>query len=484
MAMKEYARDGLNGFVESAKQAAELIRAQNGILVASHIDADGISAAGIASTSLDRLGIDHEVIFIKSMDPEAAEMLRARNTFVWLTDLGSSSLGLLQGITGVISDHHIPDNPLPVEKRGNILEYCKDQGTPGELVQVNPHIYGRDGTSEMSGAGATLALALAISPDNADMAPLAIVGAVGDMQDNDGMGLVGLNREIALLAQDTGLLAVDKDIRFFGRETRGLARFLLYGLEKSIPGLDVEEGVVEFLRRNGIRLQDARGRWRVWVDLSESEKRKVIAALEDHLELVGMASDINLVGEVYSLLNERPGSGFYDAKEFSTMLNSCGRYDRGELGLKLAKGDREGALKEAAEMRRGHRRNLVSSLEIVKDMGLEETPHLFWFNSGDRIRDTVVGTVAGMYLKSIGGEKPILAFASIDDTKVKASIRCSQELVDKGLDLSAVMGQACKAVGGEGGGHKIAAGATVPRGMERAFVEAVEKALAAAWPSQ
>jgi len=479
-------KDDLSCFVSTARRAADMILEQRIVLLVSHIDADGISAAGIASTALDRLGIEHECIFAKSIDPETSDLLRSRDMFVWLTDLGSSSLGLLSGIRGVISDHHIPDNPVSIEKRGNILAYSEysQEGHPG-LVQVNPHFFGRDGTSDLSGAGATFALGLALSQENADLAPLAIVGAVGDMQDKEGRGLVGLNRDIALLGESMGLLSLEKDIRFFGRETRGLSRFLLYGLEKPVPGLDVEEGVVEFLRKLDVKMEDRRGRWRVWVDLSISEKRRVISALEEYLEKVGMALEIAcLQGEVYSLLAEKPGSGFYDAKEFATMLNSCGRYDRGDLGLRLAKGDRKGALREAADMRRGHRKNLVSSLDIVRDMGVEETPHLMWFNAGNRIRDTVVGTVAGMYMKSICGEKPMMAFANIDDVKVKASIRCTQSLVDRGLDMSAVIDKACSAVGGEGGGHKIAAGATIPIGMEEAFVCAVEEALAASWPRE
>jgi RecJ-like exonuclease len=65
---------------------------------------------------------------------------------------------------------------------------------------------------------------------------------------------------------------------------------------------------------------------------------------------------------------------------------------------------------------------------------------------------------------------PILAFAE-DEDGIKVSARGTPGLVRQGLDLSVVMGEAAPAVGGEGGGHDVAAGATIPAGSEAAFVE-------------
>ena len=47
------------------------------------------------------------------------------------------------------------------------------------------------------------------------------------------------------------------------------------------------------------------------------------------------------------------------------------------------------------------------------------------------------------------------------------------------LDLSVVMREASQAVGGDGGGHDIAAGATVPAGKEEAFVGEADAIVAA-----
>jgi RecJ-like exonuclease len=71
---------------------------------------------------------------------------------------------------------------------------------------------------------------------------------------------------------------------------------------------------------------------------------------------------------------------------------------------------------------------------------------------------------------------PIVAFAEKTDgeddevTEVKVSSRGTPALTRRGLDLSVVMREASQAVGGDGGGHNVAAGATVPKGTEEEFV--------------
>jgi RecJ-like exonuclease len=69
---------------------------------------------------------------------------------------------------------------------------------------------------------------------------------------------------------------------------------------------------------------------------------------------------------------------------------------------------------------------------------------------------------------------PILAFAQKSETKTKISARGTHTLTRNGLDLSQVMGEASKAVGGKGGGHNVAAGATIPAGREAEFIEAAD----------
>jgi single-stranded-DNA-specific exonuclease len=47
--------------------------------------------------------------------------------------------------------------------------------------------------------------------------------------------------------------------------------------------------------------------------------------------------------------------------------------------------------------------------------------------------------------------------------------------VSEGLDLSVVMKEASQKAGGDGGGHDVAAGATIPAGTEETFIEHADR---------
>jgi len=218
----------------------------------------------------------------------------------------------------------------------------------------------------------------------------------------------------------------------------------------------------------------ADGDWRTWVDLSMDERRAVASALVQHAVERGVpAARIDeLVATSYTLPEEPEGTELRDASEFSTLLNATARYERADVGLAVCLGDRDCALERARELLRNHRRNLSEGVEFVENEGVTFEEHVQWFDADDRIRETIVGIVAGMAMGADGvaRDRPILAFANEDDEHVKVSSRGTHALVRDGLDLSTVMREASRAVGGDGGGHDVAAGATIPRGERDAFV--------------
>ena len=74
-------------------------------------------------------------------------------------------------------------------------------------------------------------------------------------------------------------------------------------------------------------------------------------------------------------------------------------------------------------------------------------------------------------------DMPIIAFAEADDG-IKVSARAPKSLVDAGMDLSKLMSEAAAAVGGMGGGHNVAAGATIPVGKKEVFLDKLEELIA------
>jgi len=456
----------------AAEACADRLRAADSVLLASHIDADGLTSAAIASSALARAGIDFETVFFKQLDAEAVARIAATDhETVLFTDFGSGQLDVIAPheaageFTPVIADHH---QPADAE-----TEY-----------HLNPLLCGLDGSSELSGAGAAYVLARALESDdgdNRDLAALAVVGAVGDMQESGGE-LVGANVGIVSEGEAAGVLDTGKDLALYGKQTRPLPKLLEYASDVYIPGVSNDHnGAIQFLDGLDLDLKSD-GNWRRWVDLTADERQTVASALVQKAVASGVPAHKieTLIGTTYTLTAEPEGTELRDASEFSTLLNATARYERADVGLAVCLGDREAGLERARDLLRNHRRNLREGLEWVTSEGVTREEHVQWFHAGDRIRETIVGIIAGMAVGADGIDRgtPIVAFAEKNDEETKVSARATHGLVRQGLDLSTVMREAAQAVDGDGGGHDVAAGATVPRGTEEAFVAEADRIVA------
>ena len=459
---------------ELAEKAASKLKQASEMVIVSHIDADGISSAGIASQALDHIGMEHEVRFAKKLDEAYInELIASKPELVWFTDLGSGSTDILQDLDCIISDHHKPldangSSHSSKKKPKTLFDFdTGDDDIPvSNYLQVNPHFIGRDGSNDISGAGTAYLVARALDPELRRLAHLAIVGAVGDMQDRELGRLQGSNRNILADAEHFGVIETIEDVNFFGRETRPIWKMLQYASELEINGVtDDYRGSMDFFMELGINLKRGEN-WRAWVDLKKAEKKEIIEALNYYVPAE------NFIGEVYLLPQEKKGTELHEAKEFATLLNSCGRYDAAIIGLDVCKGDRKEALDLAYGLRKGHRKQLVDSIKIMQSIGISQMEHIQFVHVGDMIRDTIVGTVAGMLFGSgkIDDKKPIFALAEADDG-IKISGRGTRQLIEAGLDLSEIMRQAVETFHGAGGGHNIAAGATIAPEQVDKFLE-------------
>lgn len=460
---------------ETAEAIAEALRRSGEVRIYAHIDPDGITSGSIASAALERAGVEHRITFLKKLGPEALEAIRDENpAMAWFTDLGSGMLPHLGGLRAIITDHHRPAK-IPRSARMDLLEFSR---TVGSILHLNPHLFGLDGGVEVSSSGLAYLVARALDPGNADLVPLAVVGALGDQQDRAQGRLIGLNAELVAEGCRGGFLERRRDLRLFGRETRPLHRLLQYATDPVLPRLSGdEEACIVFCVELGVDLKDAEGSWRRWCDLQPWERRRIVSELVRLLLEGGRghAAAARLLGEVYLLAREKPGSFFRDAREYATLLNACGRYDHPEIGLRLCLGDRGEALDRALGLLKEHRDHLVESLGFIEEGGIESHGSLQFYHGRDRIRDTVIGVTAGMLLNSprVARDKPLVAFANAEDG-VKVSARAPGDLVARGLDLAAALREAAEAVGGYGGGHGAAAGATIPAGKEGEFLDRLD----------
>lgn len=471
-----------------ARDAATWVRQRKahaqGVLVVHHIDADGVSAGAIAATALERAGVAYRTLAVKSMDQVHQDLVRTWATgpagetaaprkrdvqdsaepaarpggsALWFCDLGSTVYMQFPDHDRLVCDHH---------------QLVRD-GHEEDFPHVNPLLDGLSG-EELSGAGCAYLVAAALDERNLDLLPLALVGASGDLQDRQPGAFQGTNARLQALGEGAGLVSAERDLAYFGPQTRPLRRFLAYG-EPQVPTVSGSQRNAEsFLTALGI-LDEA-----PWHAQDPERRLRVRSALVDRLLATGLADRIPLLWRtVVTFPHEAPGP-LREAQEFATLLNATARYDRPEIGLAVARGDRGPAFTEALDLLVDHRKHLAGALDELNRRGVQEGVAVQSVHLQDAVRDTVVGIVCGMALDSLGLRRDLalVAFAWTPDGRTKISARAPAELQARGIDLATALREAAATLGGQGGGHKGAAGATIPREGEAEFLRRVDVLLA------
>jgi RecJ-like exonuclease len=450
-----------DAFLKTASEAAETIRkhAENNatIHVISHFDADGLAAAGIIGKALARLEATFRIRIEKWIDEKVTEQITTdKPSLTVFTDLGSGYLQLLNAKLSdyniVILDHHQPVNePLPT------------------FIHVNPHTHGIDGSRDLSGAGVAYFVAKALDEKNMDLAYIAVIGSLADLQDKyDQRKLGGLNEQIVEDAVNGGFLNVETDLLFFGRETRPIHKALACTTSPFIPSISGEEDKsLAFLASLGIAPKHGE-KWRALRDLSEEEKKNLFSGIADYMVSKGYHSDtaMGLIGKVYTLAKEEPWTPLRDAREFSVLLNATGRMDKPSLGVAVCMGDRGTALEQANTVLEEYRRTITKYLSWLneKPERIEELNSIYVVKGEDFIDENIIGAVSSILSTSLPNpEKPLIAYSFVPgEEQIKISARTIDVMINKGLNLGEIMRVAAEKYSGRGGGHNIAAGAQVP----------------------
>jgi len=414
-------------FLEKCEQARRFALSMSDPLVVHHHDADGVSSGAIVVKALKEEGKEPRTKCIKKLDDFAIDELRSEREIIFV-DLGGGNPKVNELHDILIIDHHQTEG---ISK-----------------MQINPMLHGIEGSDELSASGA----AFCVFRKGVD---LAIVGAVGDIQSP----LKGMNHWVLEQGVGSGEVKMDEDLRFYGRYCRPLVQFLAFSDDPYIPMISYrEERAMDLLASLGIGLKDGE-RLRVYADLSEDEKRKLISEIANILiSSNSMKKTAELIGESYVFPNH-PRNETFEANEFSTLLNACGRHGRPDIGLKVCLGE-ESAYAQARELLSLHRKMIREGIgfasKSVQDLG----PFCF-LDARGIVDESILGTVCGMVLRASWG-KPIIGISSGENNTIKVSSRANRALVSAGLNLAQIMKAGVEATGGIGGGHRIAAGASIP----------------------
>lgn len=430
------------GFLQRCAEAREAVARMEKPLVINHYDCDGLTSGSITAAWLEQQGKPYAMKTVRKLDHELISSISGEKEIIFV-DLGSGS-------------------PFVDELKGDVVILDHHQVACKSHLQANPHLFGFDGGSEISAAGCAYFTFRTC-------ADLGIVGAVGDIQ----YPLKSLNRLMLEEAVKNGDASYATDLTLFGRNSRPLTQLLTYADDPYLPGLTgQDDACIKLLAELRIPLKEGE-KWRTYSMLSPDEKKRLVSSLAELLAVrISPEAAARLTGEVYTLLNRPQGTELSDAHEFSTTLNACGRNDRPELGVSVCLG-REGAYEEAKALLAQHRRNLREGIEFAS-RNVQDYGKFLLIDGRGIIADSIIGVIAGMVFPGTRS-KPILALSLEKSGAIKLSTRGTRKLVDKGLNLSKILTECCAAVGGAGGGHNIAAGASIPADKLEDFLKEFAK---------
>jgi len=461
------------------------------VQIYTHIDADGLSAGAILGKALYRANVPFQIRILKQLEREEiikiSKSFEDFENFVIFSDFGSGQYLELQKrfiidenyVPFIILDHHLPQG-VPSMEEDELIKEIHKKTSPWH---INPYFYGINGSNEVSGAGICYYFARALNKNNKDLSSLAIIGAIGDIQNQgENKTFFGLNNLILEDAKEIDVVDVVDDLSF--SSIKPLNEAIAYSYDIKLPGLSKNPNTtLKFLQTLGILMEKSDGEIRALNDLSTDEKQKVSTAIIEYaslkLDLEPTEIIKKLIVNKYVLKNEVVDSEIYDAYEFSNLLNSCGRTNNGSLGIAIAMGDRKKALQEGLYSRIEYRKSLRKAITwLAENEKVTQKEFIQYYFGEDMIPENIIGTIATMLIFDnsdiIDLNKPVFGLARREEEDVyKVSGRAHEKIVEKGINLSEAIRDALELtkLDALGGGHPPAAGTKIPVESFEEFLE-------------
>lgn len=430
--------------LDAASMLRSLPRSRH-VRVVSHYDADGIAAAGVLCTAVYRAGFEFHASLMRNPFTKGFDRLKSeQNELIVFSDMGSGQIETIEslGCKAIILDHH---------------QYLTTQ-TSKNIIQINANLFGADGNYEVSGATLSYLFATALDPGNEDLAPLALAGATGDKQFIGGVR--GLNKTILENALQKGFLTEQTSIKLYGETIEDA---LYYSVDPYYRGLSgnrqkIETILEQFNLQKTTPIQE----------IPSETMTKIHSYLLFLLLKAGCQQNILEM----TIRKRFIASKGWELERFADLLDACGKNGYRSLGLSLCLGDGT-TWKEALQVEKDYKQKLLDGLQSLEHGGIQETDGLRYFYSDN---SSLGGVIAGIAMNYVLDEKkPLISLTRKEaDDEVHISCRGNQQLVTQGLDLGAAMKTVAGELGGFGGGHKIAAGATIVFGKEKEFLQKVD----------
>ncbi len=428
--------------IEKIKKAIELIKSTSlPIKVISHFDTDGITSAAIFSRALQRIGKNFTLQIIKGLEEDLIKNLPENHMIIFL-DLASGSLKYIKEKSNpfIIFDHHE-----------------LSQEIPPNVFMVNPLL---EGEESLCSAAICYLFAKTLSPQNKDLANLAVIGMVGDSHDQN----IGKRYDEIIKDADA---SVKKGLMIYP-STRPLDKALEYSSSPYIPNVTGSyKGVIELLREANI--PKINGSFKALYELTDEEMTNLITSIV--LKNPAKINTDKLIGNLYLIKSH---NRVEDAREISALINSGSRMGHPYISLGFCLGNK--TMKSKAEkVYIEYKQQLVSALKYITEAEKITGNNYTIINAKNNIRDTIIGTVASIISRSpVYTEGTIIIALAYSENKIKVSARIAGR---EGRNVREVLEKVVVPLGGEVGGHPNAAGCLISKDHESQFIEELKKVL-------
>ncbi|MBS3149287.1 DHH family phosphoesterase [Candidatus Woesearchaeota archaeon] len=455
----------LDLFLDNIKKAASdfnNIDKKEHIRVISNYDSDGLTSAALLTKALKNQDRIFSIRIIKQLTNKILKeiSLEQYNIFIF-ADLGSSSVDFF--------NENMKDKKIFILDHHQIKSSSLKNG-----FFINPLLFDIDGSKEISAAGVSYLFTKSLDSKNEENAHIAIIGAIGDSQENK--GFIGVNNLILEDAKKYNL-EVRNGLRLFGAYSRPIHKVLQFSTDPYIPGITGDEqAVISFLEEIGINFY-SNGKYKKLHELTEIEFQKLTSALL--MKLSNHENQEDIFGPVYLLKTESDDSLTKDLKEFSTLLNCAGRLNKPSIGIGLCLNDKY-SKEKAQELIIEYRKEITNGLEWFYNNrnkeNIIEHENFILINAQGFIRDSLIGTLTSMISRSgIFNEGLILISMAYNlDGNIKISTRISSYNINN-INVKEILESILNGINAEIGGHNEAAGAIISQADEDIFIKKVKE---------
>jgi RecJ-like exonuclease len=411
-------------------------------------DCDGVTSAFIVSKVLERAGYEVQIKVMPIHSDEDVDVaFKDPLDACVVLDSGSSQIERIDSfaVPTLILDHH-----------------RTHENRPQNTFEVNPRMVGGDKVEHVSTSVLAGLFAVAVG-DHWDLSFAGVAGGVSDRQHLGGFrGLLGYLADGAAM---NGVLNRSPGLTLVGATVEEAIVESIDPYFEHYSGKP--EAVKALLKRHDINPKDSP------VVVTGEKGMRLAKELTTGLAQRGVVTE-----RMYPLYDERfllkHPSGAGTVFQLAQWMEAATAEKNHDAALKCLEGEPRAAAAIKQLQKKRVQRILTETERLRNDT--RDLPNLRYAETRDGANTGVYAHILLTFI--FGDDKPFLIVSKLGDL-AKCSARGSPKLYGAGVDLSIGMSQAAQKVGGHGGGHPGASGATVPYAKRDEFLAQLDQALGA-----